>query len=91
VYILLCNLHISFISEAGTHVTLLGKSQFVTMHDAICSRAYGKSALLSCWVDLLHFDYIETNVSHAPPGTPSVEFWLPGSRVAKHGSPPLTS
>ena len=56
--------------DAGTYVTLLGKSQFVTLHDAICSRAYGKSALLSCWVDLLHFDYIETNVSHAPPRNP---------------------
>ena len=25
----------------------------------------GKNTLLSCWLDLLHCDHIETNVSHA--------------------------
>ena len=73
---MLSNLHVSLISGAGTYVTLLGKSQFVTLHNAICSRAYGKSALLSCWVDLLHFDYIVTNVSHAPP--PEPHLWNSG-------------
>ena len=48
---------------------------------------YGKSTLLSCWLDLLHCDYIETNVSHATPRNPisgilvakvsHCETWLP--------------
>ena len=28
---------------------------------------HGKNNLLSCWLDLLHCDYIETKVSHDPP------------------------
>jgi LuxR family maltose regulon positive regulatory protein len=28
---------------------------------------YGKNTLLSCWLDLLHCDHIETNVSHTLP------------------------
>ena len=39
---------------------------------------YGKNALLSCWLDLLHCDHIETNVSHASPLNP-----ISGILVAK--------
>ena len=31
---------------------------------------YGKNTLLSCWLDLLHCDHIETNVSHVSPLNP---------------------
>jgi hypothetical protein len=77
--------------DEGTYVTLLGKSQFVTLHDAICSRAYGKSVLLSCWVDLLHFDYIETNVSHAPPRNPIYGILVARQSRCETWLPPLTS
>jgi len=36
---------------------------------------YGKNALLSCWLDLLHCDHIETNVSHT---LPEPHLWNPG-------------
>jgi len=36
---------------------------------------YGKNTLLSCWLDLLHRDHIETNVSHRPP---EPHLWNPG-------------
>jgi LuxR family maltose regulon positive regulatory protein len=39
---------------------------------------YGKNTLLSCWLDLLHCDHIETNVSHASPLNP-----ISGILVAK--------
>ena len=39
---------------------------------------YGKSTLFSCWLDLLHRDHIETNVSHASPLNP-----ISGILVAK--------
>ena len=48
---------------------------------------YGKSTLFSCWLDLLHRDHIETNVSHR---LPESHFLNPGYQsvaLRKRGTP----
>jgi hypothetical protein len=54
------------------------------------SAGYGKSTLLSCWLDLLHLDHIETNLSHEPP---EPHLWNFGNQgvALRNVAPPLTN
>ena len=52
---------------------------------------YDKSTLFSFWLVLFHFDYIETNVSHAPPRNPICGILVARQSRCETWLPPLTS